>query len=419
MSNKSRWVWVAMLLAFLLGTGEAVAAHRRQSRLGSPFGRALTVQPQGQVRGVALILDERVAQDRPSHRLASELANHGVLVAIVPAQNYLSHLHDGQCSRSADDAERVARRLMRKDGVQRYFEPVLVGMGPAGTALAASAVSHASPQTVAGAVLVGADDTQVASACPAGTLTQTQGFTLHIGDAPEDQAAVDAVLVHLPEPRVSFRDLPLVELPAAGSRRLVIFMSGDGGWRSLDKGVSAVLRDKGVSVVGWDSLRYFWTQRTPEQTAADLDAVINEYSRRWHADQVELVGYSFGADAMPFLYNRLPPTTRAKVRSLSLLGLGHGAAFKVSVGSWLGDSSHDVPIAPELAQVSAAKVLCVYGAKEKDTLCPELADTAIAVDRVDGGHHFDGDMPAMAARLIANFARNAPADDSAAGVGAR
>ena len=52
MRNKSRWIWVAAVLVFVLGAGEAVAAHRRQSRLGSPFGHALTVQPQGQVRGV-------------------------------------------------------------------------------------------------------------------------------------------------------------------------------------------------------------------------------------------------------------------------------------------------------------------------------------------------------------------------------
>ena len=92
----------------------------------------------------------------------------------MPAQSYLSHQRDGQCSRSADDAERVARWLMRKGGVQRYFEPVLVGVGPAGTALAASMVSHASPLTVAGAVLIDADDMQVASACASGTATQAQ-----------------------------------------------------------------------------------------------------------------------------------------------------------------------------------------------------------------------------------------------------
>lgn len=415
MRFKSRTSQVLVSLVLLVCICGAVAAHLRQDHLGKPFGKALTLEPGGPVRGVALVFDDQARSGTPGDTVAHALAERGLLVAVLPAQDYLTHLGQGRCAMAASDAERVGRRLMRWGGVQRYFEPVLVGMGEAGTTLVALAVGNALPQTVAGAVLAHAPDgARQAGACAWRTPSPEQGF---VRQAPADGAGiVEAVMANLPKPQSSFRDLPLIELPAAGSHRLVIFMSGDGGWRWLDKGVSADLRAQGISVVGWDSLRYFWSRRTPERAAADLAAVIDQYSQRWHADQVELVGYSFGADAMPFLYNRLPADTRAKVDSLSLLGLGHGASFKVSVGGWLGTSSSDErPVAPELALVPPGKVLCVFGQAEKDTLCPSLAKRAIAVAQTRGGHHFDGDLHAMVQRLEGNFQRNAPA---AGGLGA-
>ena len=73
--------------------------------------------------------------------------------------------------------------------------------------------------------------------------------------------------------------IPLIELPATpGGDALAIVLSGDGGWRDIDKSLAEELRKQGVSVVGWDSLRYFWTRRSPEQLADDLGRVIRAYA---------------------------------------------------------------------------------------------------------------------------------------------
>src|SRR4030095_290626 len=63
--------------------------------------------------------------------------------------------------------------------------------------------------------------------------------------------------------------LPIVEVPTqhAGST-LAIFVSGDGGWAGIDKAVAASLVEKGIAVVGVDSLRDFWEERTPQSAAA-------------------------------------------------------------------------------------------------------------------------------------------------------
>ncbi|MCE4509582.1 virulence factor family protein, partial [Xanthomonas hortorum] len=196
-------------------------------------------------------------------------------------------------------------------------------------------------------------------------------------------------------------DLPLVELHAPGSDRLVVMLSGDGGWRELDKGIAAQLQQQGVSVVGWNSLRYFWGSRTPQQVGADLDRVIATYRQRWHIQHVALVGYSFGADVLPFAYPELSPQQRASVQFVSLLGLGHQADFKVRVGGWLGwhnDAERDVE--PAIQSLDAHRLQCIYGDQEKDTLCPELRARGVEVVARPGGHHFDHDPAVLAGVLL-------------------
>jgi len=73
-----------------------------------------------------------------------------------------------------------------------------------------------------------------------------------------------------------------------------VIFSGDGGWRDLDKTIGERLAEAGVPVVGVDSLRYFWQEKTPEGVASDLAGILRHYAEEWQRPQVALVGYSFG-----------------------------------------------------------------------------------------------------------------------------
>ena len=62
----------------------------------------------------------------------------------------------------------------------------------------------------------------------------------------------------LPPPPASLADLPLVEVRAAtAGPTFAVLLSGDGGWAGLDKKVAAALAEKGIDVVGVDSLALF------------------------------------------------------------------------------------------------------------------------------------------------------------------
>jgi type IV secretory pathway VirJ component len=198
--------------------------------------------------------------------------------------------------------------------------------------------------------------------------------------------------------------LPVVEVPATGTpseaRRdeFAVLISGDGGWAGLDRGVAAAFAVRGIPVVGLDSLRYFWSARTPEKTAADVAAIIQHYQGLWHRHGVQLVGYSFGADVLPFVVNRLPATLAPQVAGVTLIGPSQSATFEIHVSDWLpGKPVPGVPLKPELERLTPAP-LCLHGGGESGSACLLLPAAQSA--QVGSGHHLGGDADGIVERIL-------------------
>ena len=195
--------------------------------------------------------------------------------------------------------------------------------------------------------------------------------------------------------------VPVVEVPASQpSDTVTLFMSGDGGWRDLDKVVAGDMAKMGYPVVGIDVLRYYWEHKTPEQTAIDLTDLMNHYRQKWGAKRFILAGYSFGADVMPAVYNRLAVEDQNRIDGIILLAFARSGSFEIRVDGWLGKAGQEATTGPEMAKLPPAKVFCVYGIEEKkDSGCTDTTAVGEAVE-LPGGHHFDEDYPSLAKRLI-------------------
>jgi type IV secretory pathway VirJ component len=206
-------------------------------------------------------------------------------------------------------------------------------------------------------------------------------------------------------PPAALGDLPVIEVPAQPnappSDAFAIIMSGDGGWAGIDQNIAAALSAKGIPVVGWDSLRYYWTARTPDGLAADTDKMIRYYLSHFGKKRVLLIGYSQGADVLPFAVNRLPPPTKAPVSLMAILGMSEHALFEFHVSSWLSDDNSGPATLPEVNRVTGMPVLCIYGEDEDDSLCPKLDPKKFNVVKVKGGHHFDGNYAGLADDILA------------------
>jgi type IV secretory pathway VirJ component len=201
-------------------------------------------------------------------------------------------------------------------------------------------------------------------------------------------------------------ELPITEVQAAessqrGADEFAVLLTGDGGWAGLDQELAARLAANGIATVGLNSLKYFWTERSPEQTSADVARVMRHYMTAWNKRRVLLVGYSFGADVLPFVVNRLPADLLGHVATLSLLGLDSNASFEISIADWIGADNAGPPTRPELARLGNVPVLCIYGEGEQDSICPDLPAPAITRQQIGKGHHFSGEYAAIAERILA------------------
>ncbi|HET9209740.1 MAG TPA: AcvB/VirJ family lysyl-phosphatidylglycerol hydrolase [Thermoanaerobaculia bacterium] len=230
-----------------------------------------------------------------------------------------------------------------------------------------------------------------------------EAFQSIAGEKGAARGSSGAAAAPAPKGVPSVAGLPLVEVPAKGKggTALAVILSGDGGWASIDKDVAGALAAKGIPVVGWNSLQYFWSRKPPEVASKDLERILRHYLAVWDKQEALLVGYSFGADVLPFFTNRLPADLLEKVRLLALLGPSKTADFEFHVTDWLGGGSKGQPVLPEIRKLAGhPPILCLYGSEEKDSLCPQISTPLGKAQVLPGAHHFGGDYDALAALIL-------------------
>ena len=367
---------------------------------------------------------------------------------------------DAHCQMIAADFESLSHQVQKQLGLREYHVPVLVGYSSGATVVYATLV-QSPPGTFAGALSLGfcADqDFAGAALCPGNGLHYTQnaqhalvfepatnlkqpwlalqgqqdqvcaphaadefaaqvaggalvklplvghGFSVERNWMPQFRAAYAQLAARPPVAAgavAGIGDLPLQEVHAAGgAAEFALLLTGDGGWAGLDQELAARLAANGVPTVALNSLKYFWSARTPEQTAGDVTRVLRHYLVAWHAQRVLLIGYSFGADVLPFVVNRLPPDVRAQVASVSLLGLDAHASFEIHLADWVSDTDAGPATRPELEALKEMPILCIYGEGEADSICPQLTAGHITREQVGKGHHFSGEYALLADRIL-------------------
>jgi len=198
-------------------------------------------------------------------------------------------------------------------------------------------------------------------------------------------------------------DLPLEVIWPPGVRDVLIFVSGDGGWADLDEGIAKRLASRGIAVIGWNALRYFWLAKTPQGFAADLARVIRALPRDV---AVFAGGYSFGAETVPAVVAAAADPALVRIAGLTLLGPGSYATFEVSPLDWLRTSteatSHAVAASIERA---GRPVLCV-SSDDPDSGCPSGPLPGYTRVAAPGGHHFGSDYDGLASRIAGFISSN-------------
>ena len=430
------------------------------------FGRVRLFHSATPSPPVILLVSDRNGWNPTGTAVAHNLASHGAIVVGVDLQHYTHILRTSRewCSYPGGDFDALSKFVQKKLTLQEYELPILIGYG-AGAALVYSVLAQAPPNLFRGALSVGfcpalqihpplcqwhdlqwqeTPQRHVCTLRPAVTLQAPwvviDGATNGPCDAQVVQAFVEHVqsaeVLHLREgvltltrpetwlPEVqhglsriwrrtesveaattkTVMDLPLIEMPVEHQTEspFAVIFSGDGGWASIDRDVGITLTSHGIAVVGVNSLKYFWTVRTPEGSAQDLERILHYYFTTWNKTKAILIGYSLGADVLPFLVNHLSPEMIARVDLIALLAPAQTAQFEFHLTDWVGaiTSKEGKPVRPEVEKLKGKRLLCFYGEEESDSLCPHLDANLAKVIRLKGGHHFDGGYQQLAETIL-------------------
>jgi type IV secretory pathway VirJ component len=400
-----------------------------------------------ELAGMVFLISDAKGWGEAEDAEAKELVGSGASVIGIDFPSYLQSLaaDGGDCIYTISYIEGLSQRIQRRIGNRDYRHPILAGKGAAG-ALVLGMIAQSPPATIGGAVAVDpveaiplkkplctpADkrqtDTGIVYGLTDGALPapvtiaftpdadqpgKTHGLSLKQAHAAiivketSDEAS-DYLSTWLQNRLAQGRpqgalDLPLTVLEATPALdTMAIIYSGDGGWRDLDSQVGQYLQTQGMPVVGIDSLRYFWSKRTPEETSADLKRIIDTYANQWNVSNVVLIGYSFGADILPAAYNMLPGAEKRRVRQVSLLALSPQVDYEVSVSGWLGmaGDGEGGRTVEDIAKMRSSLVQCIYGTQEDEDPCPTLKARGIETIPIEGGHHFDEDYAALGKRIL-------------------
>jgi type IV secretory pathway VirJ component len=207
--------------------------------------------------------------------------------------------------------------------------------------------------------------------------------------------------------------------PSGRNDVLAIVYSGDGGWADLDRQLGGAFADRGLPVLGVNTFKYYWRMRTADESAAQLDSLMTKYLQRWHKQRVWLVGFSFGADVLPTIVDRLSRENRARIAQLVLLSPSRDFSFEIQFEGYMVSQGrfkafvktqlekfnqvpHYAALPPVQALHQQFPVACYYGKDNADeSLCTEADLPAwVRVYPKDGDHHFDGGYVPLAAQLI-------------------
>jgi hypothetical protein len=107
-----------------------------------------------------------------------------------------------------------------------------------------------------------------------------------------------------------------------------------------------------------------------------------------YCERAIIIGYSRGADLVPFMVARLPAGLRKRLDVVALMGLSKVASLQYQPTDLFADALrfNDHPGLPELQRLRGLRLLCLSGERERGSLCPELDPDLARVTTHAGGH---------------------------------
>ena len=186
-------------------------------------------------------------------------------------------------------------------------------------------------------------------------------------------------------------NLPLLEFPVSGkSDFAVILFTGDGGWKPLVNSVTTYLNSKNIPVIALNIREYLHAEKKPEQIAKDLEMMIDTINKKWNISNIVLLGYSMGAEVLPFAAGAMKESYINKIKDLIMIAPGQNACFKIKLIFYIVDTDEGTDIVAELKKHKVKKMYCICDDR-RISLYKNNLEGIIDYTLIPGGHHFHKD----------------------------
>lgn len=199
-------------------------------------------------------------------------------------------------------------------------------------------------------------------------------------------------------------DLPVKELHSSPQTPFVFYISGDGGFNKFSTGLCDAIHTAGYSITAVNSKSYFWDKKTPEQTAKDVTVYLEKQFQARQNQQLILAGYSFGADVIPFIVNRMPDSLKKKLVSVIMLSPSASTDFEVHWSDIFGGTKkRSMDVITETNKMGLQKTIIFFGTDEEKFPVKKIKLKNYHAEILPGGHHFDGHTEEVAKKMIVYF----------------
>ncbi len=177
---------------------------------------------------------------------------------------------------------------------------------------------------------------------------------------------------------------PVISAPVA------LLFSGDGGWFSFEQSIADRLGAYGIPTIGIDTKKYFWNRKTPEKCASDMAEILNYYGKEWGKTQFMIIGYSQGAEIVPFLVTHFPDDLKSQVLSAVMLSPEISTDFEIHISNMLGLGSRQntYNVVEEINKMPKITAICIFGAGERTPVPGLLKGTFVKISLIPGDHHY-------------------------------
>ena len=201
---------------------------------------------------------------------------------------------------------------------------------------------------------------------------------------------------------------PVTEWNSNSDKPVIFYISGDAGFNTFSKTFAEELHRYGYDVFALNTKKYFWHKKTPLQASKDTQIYLKQITKNRTNKKIIIIGYSYGADVAPFIYNRFDRDFQKNIQDLIIVGPSKVNDFEIHVQEYItGKMEHGYSVVNEINQIKNVPfTLVVSDFENKYFPRNEIILKDYQFLHLKGDHHFGGNSKMLADSIVKFFKKS-------------